>query len=309
MTVETIPEDFFCSHLAQSCGEQIAGTAAASTTVWLALEVPRPWGAKALPESNLPAPVKERLDRWQQTVPGARLQFIKRESGFVTDGVLFFVGLAGEEAPVLYRFQLDGYEDLLNFDLASVVARHPRHEHHRHDAPLFLVCTNGKRDRCCAKWGLPIYRAMVDYAGEQVWQTTHTGGHRFAATLVCLPEGICYGWIDSEDVVPLIEAHRRRRLYRVDRYRGRACYNRVVQAAEALLREQTGVMDLAAYRLHKQEQITESHWRVTFVCLDSSTQHSLNVEVAPSAFANPLSCGKTEGETVPQVHLHNYQAH
>jgi hypothetical protein len=51
---------------------------------------------------------------------------------------------------------------------------------------MLLVCTNGRRDVCCALWGQRFYAAAAALL-PNVWQTTHLGGHRFAATAVSLP--------------------------------------------------------------------------------------------------------------------------
>ena len=61
----------------------------------------------------------------------------------------------------MYTLQLDSYEDLLQLDLAGiaggVVPAHVKENPH----PIWVVCTNGKRDACCAQWGLPFFNALV----------------------------------------------------------------------------------------------------------------------------------------------------
>ena len=52
------------------------------------------------------------------------------------------------------------------------------------DDPLYLVCTHGKRNVCCARLGGPLAQALAARHPGQVWETTHVGGHRFAANLV-----------------------------------------------------------------------------------------------------------------------------
>ncbi|MCB0115863.1 MAG: hypothetical protein KDD84_17300 [Caldilineaceae bacterium] len=294
----TLP-DFFCTDLARSSEEQIAGSAAALTTLWLALEVPENWGNKALPESNLPAAVKDRLRTWEKTTPGARLQLIKQGAGLAADKIHFFVALADDDDPRLYRLLLQDYNDLLSLDLDALLRRDPVFDAQRWVEPIFLVCTNGKRDRCCAKWGLPLYRHMAAAAPGQVWQTTHIGGHRFAPTLVCLPESVTYGWLDLEDAAPLVQAHRVGNLYRLDRYRGRSTYAAPVQAAEAFLRAETGVLALDAYRFvgHSGD---DTACTVEFVTSDGGLRHRVELEIYLSDFANPNSCGKAEGEPARQ---------
>ena len=75
---------------------------------------------------------------------------------------------------------------------------------HWHDAarsaPQYFVCTNGQRDLCCARFGLPTYAALRERVGERVWQTTHVGGHRFAPNVLTLPQAALYGRVQPADV-------------------------------------------------------------------------------------------------------------
>jgi len=316
----------FCSQDAQQAGIQIYGTAGDETTVWLVLEYPYAWGAKALPESALSTAVKEQLMRWEADIPGARLQLIKQRSLMgqtpprVTDipgqSISFFVACSHERQSVTYRFLLDEYADLSALDVPALVrdARgapaastvpNTMYAQHVYHEPLFLVCTNGKRDQCCAKWGLPVYGAMHDYAGETVWQTTHTGGHRFAATLICLPAGVAYGWLTPDDAVALIDAHRHDEIYRLDRYRGRSCYTQLVQAADYYLRSHTGELRLDAWRLVRAEPVADESWRVTFDACRADERHHLQIERRLSATAIASSCNK-DAFPVPQYFLQEH---
>ena len=63
---------------------------------------------------------------------------------------------------------------------------------------LHLVCTNGRHDPCCADFGRPVMRALTDAGAPDAWECSHVGGDRFAANIVCLPEGIYYGRVEPE---------------------------------------------------------------------------------------------------------------
>lgn len=52
-----------------------------------------------------------------------------------------------------------------------------------------LVCTNARRDQCCALVGRPIAAAVAALAPGRVWECSHLGGHRFAPTVLALPTG------------------------------------------------------------------------------------------------------------------------
>jgi hypothetical protein len=89
------------------------------------------------------------------------------------------------------------------------------------DDPLYLVCTHGKRNVCCARLGGPLAQALAARHPGPVWETTHVGGHRFAANLVLLPHGLYYGPVTVALAAAAIDAYQRGSVV-VDRYRGRA---------------------------------------------------------------------------------------
>ena len=105
--------------------------------------------------------------------------------------------------------------------------------------PLYLVCTNGRRDACCALFGRPLAAALTE-ASPHVWESSHLGGHRFAANLVCLPEALIYGRVTPEHGAALVAAHGEGRL-NVRALRGRAAWPVAAQAAEAELRLHLGL--------------------------------------------------------------------
>jgi len=97
-------------------------------------------------------------------------------------------------------------------------------------APLYLVCTHGRRDACCARFGAPLARALAAAYPARVWETTHVGGHRFAANLVILPHGLYYGPVDEGSATAAIAAYERGEIAPA-RYRGRAGQRQGQQAA------------------------------------------------------------------------------
>ncbi len=83
----------------------------------------------------------------------------------------------------------------------------------------------GRGDRC----GYP----------EFTWECSHLGGDRFAATMLDLPEGFCYGRVDAADPPELIRLYLDGRLD--DRFlRGRTSVVHAVQAAQHFAREASG---------------------------------------------------------------------
>ena len=65
---------------------------------------------------------------------------------------------------------------------------------------FYAVCTHGRHDKCCAKFGSRVCRAFRQEVGERAWECSHVGGDRFAGNVVVFPYGIYYGRVGPEDV-------------------------------------------------------------------------------------------------------------
>lgn len=63
---------------------------------------------------------------------------------------------------------------------------------------LWLVCTHGKRDACCAKFGRPVVDALAAVDADATWEVSHIGGHRFAGNVLVLPSGEVYGRVPPD---------------------------------------------------------------------------------------------------------------
>ena len=77
-----------------------------------------------------------------------------------------------------------------------------------------FVCTHGKHDACCAKWGFAAYKSLCAAApahGDDfdIWEITHLGGCRHAGGALVLPAGRKYGRLVPADAVPLLAAEAR----------------------------------------------------------------------------------------------------
>lgn len=256
--------------------------------VWIVLEVREPWEAKHLPGSSLSPAIKQRIEGWLDAIPESRLQFVRRP-GEDAGPITLFVARSDGETPWLLRFVLPSYDALLELDLAAV-ARDGRHPAAIAVAePLYLVCCHGKRDRCCAKFGIALYETVFGAAEERSWHTTHLGGHRFAATMVVLPHGICYGRLDAAEGGRVVSAHERAEVYDPARMRGRSAYAPELQAAEIEARLRTGDRTVAGPRVTSVASLG-SETRVVL----TSSQGEIEVTVRSESFdgERPTSCGE-----------------
>jgi hypothetical protein len=90
------------------------------------------------------------------------------------------------------------------------LSRFERYEEDTSGGRDLLVCTHGSHDACCGKFGYPVYETLRHgYAGAsekqlRVWRTSHTGGHRFAPTLIDFPEGRYWGHLEPEALEKLV---------------------------------------------------------------------------------------------------------
>jgi len=295
---------FYCSQLSRNASEEIFGTASRAG-VWFVLEVPRPWAAEAFGGCRLPERVKEWLAHYQQNTPRSRLLFIKQSYRPVSP-LTFYLAIAHETHPELYEFQLNAYEDLLALDILGILAGDPKYDEFVNAGPLLAVCTHGTHDKCCSKFGLPIYTAMAKVGGPSVWQCSHVGGDRFAANVVCFPHGTYYGQVEADDVTPIVEETRRGRIV-LGKYRGRSCYGFLVQAAEYFLRVQTGIMELSAFRLLETHRAAENSWRVLFFCVVDEKTHLLQLSRETAESRNYLTCKAEQASNVVQYRLDDHE--
>jgi hypothetical protein len=93
-----------------------------------------------------------------------------------------------------------------------------------------LTCTNGKRDLCCAVRGRPVAEALSAVGGWDCWESSHLGGHRFAATVMLLPTGDMFGWLDPRTAVTAVERFDAGQ-FLLPHYRGRSGLPFPLQAA------------------------------------------------------------------------------
>lgn len=238
--VTTTTPDFRCSAASAGDDEQMAGTAPTESD-WLLVEYAGPWGRKAVAESRLAESVRAHL----AGLKGVRVQLIRRHGGFSGPGIRVFRAHLGPSAATtsVETAVLDDPAQLLGDpgdpgDPGGIKWQPP-------DAPLWLVCTNGRRDVCCAELGRPIASALAARWPEDTWETTHLGGHRFSGTLLALPSAVTLGRLGVEAAVEACHELEQGRLP-LERSRGRAGAAPVAQVAELHLRRELGAVALEA---------------------------------------------------------------
>ncbi|TDB92313.1 sucrase ferredoxin [Actinomadura sp. 7K534] len=217
----------------------------ASATVkagaWLLIEQPGPWPER-VEELAGPEPIAEAVRAAQRA--GVRPQLIRRPGRRrgVPPVQVYAAFSRGTEVWIEGRELADPAE-LRELDLGALAAGRSPGLGERVDEPLLLVCTHGRRNACCARTGAPLARTLTARFERLVWETTHVGGDRFAANLVCLPHGLYYGDLDESRAVTAADAYLRGEVA-LDRLRGRGGTPEPAQAAEHFVRAHTGRLGL-----------------------------------------------------------------
>jgi hypothetical protein len=276
----------FCADLSRENDEPLAATASRIDN-WFLIEYRGLWARDALTGSGLSDQVKEHLRDQVRSVPHGRLLFVRRPDRRRRPELVAFAAASRPAATAVSCTAFEAYEDLRGLDLRA--GRPVEH-------PLFLVCTHGKHDPCCARYGRPLYEALRDeLEADWVWQVSHIGGDRFAGNLVCLPEGLYYGRVDRETAGPVLDEHLAGRIL-LAKYRGRSIYTFAVQAAERVVRERTGLVgidDLVLQRVERDHGST----RVAFSA--GGETHEVHVKREPGDLTR-LTCGSESLERPPR---------
>ena len=275
----TLEAPMRCSALAEELSEPMIGSVDQRMR-WLLVEDRSAWGSHAVRDvlgAELEAAAKKR---------GMRLLLVRRREGdpaadavrraFLVDTVTGRMAVRAVEDPG----ELAGLLDASLDDFGALLAD-----------PILLVCTNGKRDACCALRGRLLTAALAADHAERTWECTHLGGHRFAANLVCLPDGILYGRVGPADGPRLAAAYLDGQLDPAF-LRGRSAWPEPAQVAEQVLRrhlELTGLRDVELVEAAVDAQ------RATVVLSAGGGAHRFEL-VAEPAPPRMISCRAVEPE-------------
>jgi hypothetical protein len=289
-----------CSDGSLAAGEPLAGTAPYAVG-WVALEQNGPWGPRAFTDSHLDPEVGRALEE----VTGrhdVRPSLIRRPGRHADEPTAHEQQrrvLVAHTTPG-YSWLLEGSVDepaaLLGADWAALRAGDA--EGVRRSLPSLqptrrvhlLVCTNGRRDLCCAVKGRPVALGVAAKRHEQVWEVTHTSGHRFAPTAVLLPAGTLHGRLDVAAALELVRAAEQDETV-LGGSRGRSTWPPAAQAAELAVREEHGVLGLDDLEVTGHAEVASGAWE-TVVRHRDGRSWLVHVTAEESEVSRSESCGK-----------------
>ena len=259
-----------CSEGARA--EPLAGTAPLARWWWL-IEVPGPWGRKALEDCRVPAV------RSLQSTDERRVLLVRRRGRHPAADpgaplrVWFAGALPGDPPPRVAA--VDDHAELLTWPASGPPDDRVVEDPH---APRMVVCANSARDLCCGLDGRALVQSLDD---DRVWECSHLGGHRFAPTALLVAHGLVYGRLDAPAARTLLDEGPAPETAAY--LRGRSALTPAAQAAEASLLARGIPADPATVQV---EEADDSLLRVTFAGAPPVDLRHLSGEAS-----RPASCG------------------
>lgn len=238
----------FCAEQSLQSGLDIIGNAD-THKLYVVIECPPPWAFRPFESPGIPETLRAlqreldaEYDRFE-----AQFLLIHSEYEHLEQGRRIMLFHKAQGLTTAYTKQVYLVEDLEavpplveQYLRGEVVQAQPMDDCDRD----FLVCTHGSRDRCCARFGKPIYHAARQIVAERslpnlrIWEASHIGGHRFAPTAIDFPEGRYYGHLDAGSLADLLTRSNTRSLNHC--YRGSGLLPWAVQVLEKHLLSSCG---------------------------------------------------------------------
>ncbi|HEY3882433.1 MAG TPA: sucrase ferredoxin [Trebonia sp.] len=244
-----------CSARARLAAEPLAATASFGRR-WLLLEVAGAWGPSAFRQSPAVDPaLGARIER-QAAAGGFRLAAIRRP------------GRARHASGPQHRWaRVDttpGGESIV-WGEAAEPAAYLTDPFTQPGTPaagnLIAVCAHGRHDQCCATRGRAVAAELWRDDPAAVWECSHIGGDRFAATMLLFPHGINYGWADTLGARAMVREYQAGRVL-LPGLRGRCSFTFLEQAAQDAARRAYGDLRIDAYQPVQTARTGPRSWEV-----------------------------------------------
>ncbi len=243
----------FCSVQSLRLAEPLLGSAThASAYVFITWPKAR-WANNALFSPGLPETLSHLLAAWKDERRILTRLISRPDYSHDPETVRVMIfspahthGLEAERVPLerLEACLRAGFED----NDWSAFAPIPDNQH------TLFCCTDGKHDNCCAKFGFAAYTALTQKAAKRpanwhIWESSHLGGHRFAATALTFPHAFMLGRMPAGETMASVLGALEAGQPPMDYYRGNGFLDPVSQLADGL-----------AWRLYKDHKPA---WRYT----------------------------------------------
>ena len=323
----------FCSLVSKTNGEDPIGTAG-TCDYWLIMEVPQPWSQDIFRENSI---IKQLISLFQELIVKHEVKL--RPMLIAPDREYFYPGFTRvlyyyRPAKLFSQFEKqefvvpEGKATALLTAILNQLIQQPndlskfqQYQQQTSHIRELMVCTHAQFDLACGRFGTPLYRRLrKEYAPAsngklRVWQTTHFGGHQFAPTLVDLPQGCLWGYLEPEVLDLLVNKNGSVSDLR-QFYRGWAGLTKFEQFVEREIWMQLGwtwlnylkAGEVLAKEFYEDHHVDEEHsiyWaevRIDFTTADSNVSgaYEARIEVCGEVISALNSAKQMELQAVKQ---------
>jgi hypothetical protein len=197
---------FFCSDYSREAGEDIIGSATNYQT-YILVECPLPWTSEAFNSKWVPENLRLLVDEVKRSKLPIRFLLIANDLSHKVNHTTLLIYQKQEGLSNGYHkqeFKLPNIEQVAGVIQKCLWGISANFEVETNTLRDILVCTHGSHDKCCARYGAPFYfkvtatTADLNLDNVRIWKSSHFGGHRFAPTVIDLPEGRYYGCLELD---------------------------------------------------------------------------------------------------------------
>jgi hypothetical protein len=187
----------YCSDFSISLEEPMGGTAGHAKHFFFITWPKAKWGQKVFKDSQGEWTSKylEWVDSQAEIHGGILTRLIQHPENNYSEGLKIYA----YPGAVLYEnISPEKVLEILEYHLKGL--RNHTLSHRISSNRQLSVCTHGRHDKCCAKFGQQLFDTLRESINEsdhtiEIWESSHLGGHRFAATVLDMPSGKMYGRI------------------------------------------------------------------------------------------------------------------
>ncbi|WP_138497029.1 sucrase ferredoxin [Nostoc sp. PA-18-2419] len=197
---------FFCSDSSRQAAEDIIGTATNYQT-YILIECPPPWTSEAFNSKWVPNNLRILVEEVKRAKLPIRFLLIANDFSHKVNKTTLLIyqrkeGLSnGYQKQEIILANIEQVAAVLQKWLWGIGSNSEVETTATRD---ILVCTHGSHDKCCARYGNPFYFhatatiSNLNLDNVRIWKSSHFGGHRFAPTIIDLPEGRYYGVLEQD---------------------------------------------------------------------------------------------------------------
>ncbi|TWD80799.1 sucrase/ferredoxin-like protein [Kribbella amoyensis] len=168
--------------------------------------------------------------------------------------------------------------------------------------PIYLVCTHGRHDACCAVRGRPVASALAAAYPERTWESSHVGGDRFAPNVVLLPHSLYYGHVTPPGAVAIANAYDKGEVVPKS-FRGSGALPPHVQAAQHFARAAGHPTTLDSLRPSAVVPLAGSRWSIKLTT--DMTELEVEVESHQITIDGQMTCAAQPPGVVRQFTLNS----